>query len=436
MRGLPKYRSLITAKSGGGGGKIPMQMLFTHELNVITKPFNTNGYDVLPREDYYTWPTVDNVLNVISKKDCVAGIERTMKLNGGSVKKQILNNEACISLVKKLPDGLDMKLLKSFNTETNPAYKAAICKGAVLYTKGGIWADPDLNFRMPLDKFIQPDTSFIASMAVGHKWQFFAGFFGAAKEHPVILNYLNLLVSYYDGNFKLDCPGDYSCWLVPRIMFQAYLQWSEHTDYTREKAVPQKSGAHILQVRVSVCPWVGFIDKLFQQTRLIGSKDHREWTNLSRPRTASDAAVTKSFMIQSHSLRPSTLELPRQDHGSASARKNRRYYQRHSRKCARRWYATTSSPRGFVISRAGLCVATNQTSCLRDQRSQKARYWLVLKEIIRTAFCFFLRVLASCVLVNNISARKISRREVGGPAQRLRAARSRATHGGTFYPHP
>jgi hypothetical protein len=31
---------------------------------------------------------------------------------------------------------------------------------------------------------------------------------------------------------------------------------------------------------------------------------------------------------------------------------------------------------------------------LRDQRSQKARYWLVLKEIIRAAPCFFLRVLA------------------------------------------
>ena len=30
---------------------------------------------------------------------------------------------------------------------------------------------------------------------------------------------------------------------------------------------------------------------------------------------------------------------------------------------------------------------------LRDHKGQKARYWLVLKEIIRAAPCFFLRVL-------------------------------------------
>jgi hypothetical protein len=39
------------------------------------------------------------------------------------------------------------------------------------------------------------------------------------------------------------------------------------------------------------------------------------------------------------------------------------------------------------------------------------------------------------VLVNNISARKKSRREVGGPA-RATASGSRATHGGAFHPHP
>jgi hypothetical protein len=31
---------------------------------------------------------------------------------------------------------------------------------------------------------------------------------------------------------------------------------------------------------------------------------------------------------------------------------------------------------------------------LRDHTGQKAKYWLVLKEIIRAAPCFFLRVLA------------------------------------------
>jgi hypothetical protein len=50
---------------------------------------------------------------------------------------------------------------------------------------------------------------------------------------------------------------------------------------------------------------------------------------------------------------------------------------------------------------------------LRDHTGKKRRYWLVLKEIIRAAPCFF-SACAGMVLVNNISARKISRREVGG----------------------
>jgi hypothetical protein len=58
---------------------------------------------------------------------------------------------------------------------------------------------------------------------------------------------------------------------------------------------------------------------------------------------------------------------------------------------------------------------------LRDHTGQKARCWLVLKEIIRAAPCFFC-VCWHGALVNNISARINSRREAGGPAQRLQAA--------------
>jgi hypothetical protein len=51
---------------------------------------------------------------------------------------------------------------------------------------------------------------------------------------------------------------------------------------------------------------------------------------------------------------------------------------------------------------------------LRDHTGKKRRYWLVLKEITRAAPCFF-SACVGMVLVNNISARKKSRREVGSP---------------------
>jgi hypothetical protein len=59
MRGLPKYRNLIKPLTDTGSShEIPMKMFFTHELNDIAEPYNINGYDVVPRADMYTWPTV------------------------------------------------------------------------------------------------------------------------------------------------------------------------------------------------------------------------------------------------------------------------------------------------------------------------------------------------------------------------------------------
>jgi hypothetical protein len=67
---------------------------------------------------------------------------------------------------------------------------------------------------------------------------------------------------------------------------------------------------------------------------------------------------------------------------------------------------------------------------LRDHTGQKAKYWLVLKEIIHnTRRPLFFSACVGIVLVNNISSRKNSRREVGGPAQRLQAAVEQLTAG-------
>jgi hypothetical protein len=72
--------------------------------------------------------------------------------------------------------------------------------------------------------------------------------------------------------------------------------------------------------------------------------------------------------------------------------------------------------------RGGGCGRGPWTSCAITQaKSGDIDSLLVLKEIIRAAPCLF-SACVGMVLVNNISARKISRREVGGPAQRLQAA--------------
>ena len=61
--------------------------------------------------------------------------------------------------------------------------------------------------------------------AVGHGGQFFQGFVGAAAHHPVLGNYLDLLEAFYAGRHKLDCPGDSSCNVGTRLLYEAYEQW-------------------------------------------------------------------------------------------------------------------------------------------------------------------------------------------------------------------
>ena len=51
--------------------------------------------------------------------------------------------------------------------------KLAMCIGAVLYVHGGVWADPDVKWRLPLATALREDSSFFAARATGHQTQFF-----------------------------------------------------------------------------------------------------------------------------------------------------------------------------------------------------------------------------------------------------------------------
>jgi hypothetical protein len=70
-------------------------------------------------------------------------------------------------------------------------------------------------------------------------------------------------------------------------------------------------------------------------------------------------------------------------------------------------------------------LALRAASCedqLRGHAGKKRRYWLVLKEIMRSTLrATILSAYVGMALVSSISARKKTRREVGGPAQRLQA---------------
>jgi hypothetical protein len=77
---------------------------------------------------------------------------------------------------------------------------------------------------------------------------------------------------------------------------------------------------------------------------------------------------------------------------------------------------------GVGLEAAGEVLGTGGDQ-LRDHTGKKRRYWILARfKGSNTRRPLFFSACVGMVLVNNISARKYSRREVGGPAQRLQAA--------------
>jgi hypothetical protein len=91
------------------------------------------------------------------------------------------------------------------------------------------------------------------------------------------------------------------------------------------------------------------------------------------------------------------------------------------------------TPNGIPRGAGWILRALPLPDQLRDHTGQKRRYWLVLKEIIRAAPCFF------CVCWHGTSKQYFRSKNFAPRSWwscSATASGSRATHGGTFYPHP
>jgi hypothetical protein len=199
----------------------------------------------------------------IQEESCAENLRGAVKLHS-NFNFTFMDDSACKALIA---DVAGEKLAASFSQETNGWSKAEICKAAAIYSAGGFYMDPDLNFRLHLQEVVHHNTTFIASRSVGDKAQFFQGFVGASRRHPVLKRFLSLLGQYYDGLHKLECPGDNSCNLGPRLLYEAYEEWLSSGDGVNGSDTPASSAQLMVESWKQAVPKV---DKLVQSQDGIG----------------------------------------------------------------------------------------------------------------------------------------------------------------------
>lgn len=165
---LRKVYEEIESPFIGGSGKVPNNLWFTfkHDILATGQP-----------KFYHT--------NIIKTIDAYRSA-----WDDQSAPARVLNNIECKKILKEV----SIKLMHAFEMEKNGAYKGDICRLGALYLYGGYYFDVDMEVVTPI--VLDEDVGFATAIDVEGKY-YFNSFFAAAPGHPILKNYLDVLIQYY-----------------------------------------------------------------------------------------------------------------------------------------------------------------------------------------------------------------------------------------------
>ena len=126
-------------------------------------------------------------------------------VNATNVTIHFYDDAACYRVLEEVAP---RPLLERFRVEEKGMYKADICRGAALKKAGGFYFDLDLKARMDSRALVQNDTTFV-SVVTGNAapreiidsdkpLEFFQAFIGSTPNHPIIDQYLDAMVAWYE----------------------------------------------------------------------------------------------------------------------------------------------------------------------------------------------------------------------------------------------
>jgi hypothetical protein len=145
---------------------------------------------------------------------------------------RFLTNDDCLQSIRQVL-GSTSSLLGYFQTEPKGMFRADICRGAALYETGGIYFDVDLGLvpnndnddphhdehhhdgnaaaAVGLWKFLQRNTTFCTVLVheqSQHVGNFFQAFLASTPANPILYQYLQYFIEYYQQEQEQDTDGN------------------------------------------------------------------------------------------------------------------------------------------------------------------------------------------------------------------------------------
>lgn len=147
--------------------------------------------------------TIPNQLIMMGKPESLAEMpedvrknaQHTLSLNDPSMKFQWFGDKSCQKYIK---DHYDKELLHMFDTTTTGAYRADICRAAVLYREGGFYLDVDVQMAMPVFNMVDDNATF-ASAYAKENGDIFNAVIAAAPKSEILGETIKEMRKWYRG---------------------------------------------------------------------------------------------------------------------------------------------------------------------------------------------------------------------------------------------